>query len=93
MAKHADITPAQEEGLLDARTASGAEWLSRYSGALLNVFGTPQRVLVRGAGPGRDHEPAVDRAGARADAADGHPRHGPVREQAPQVRGAGGRRC
>ncbi|MBO9704673.1 MAG: aminotransferase class III-fold pyridoxal phosphate-dependent enzyme, partial [Arthrobacter sp.] len=50
MAKHADITPAQEEGLLDARTASGAEWLSRYSGALLNVFGTPQRVLVRGAG-------------------------------------------
>lgn len=50
MAKHADLTPAQEEGLLDPRTASGAEWLSRYSGALLNVFGTPQRVLVRGAG-------------------------------------------
>jgi acetylornithine aminotransferase len=29
---------------------SGAEWLSRYSSSLLGVFGTPQRVLVRGAG-------------------------------------------
>ncbi len=30
--------------------ASGAQWLSRYSSSLLGVFGTPQRVLVRGAG-------------------------------------------
>ncbi|WP_277526217.1 acetylornithine transaminase [Arthrobacter sp. ES3-54] len=30
--------------------SSGAEWLSRYSSSLLGVFGTPQRVLVRGAG-------------------------------------------
>lgn len=30
--------------------AKGEEWLQRYSGSLLNVFGTPQRVLVRGAG-------------------------------------------
>ncbi|MFC6151940.1 MULTISPECIES: acetylornithine transaminase [Mumia] len=26
------------------------EWLDRYSGALMNTFGTPQRVLVRGEG-------------------------------------------
>ncbi|WP_254785366.1 acetylornithine transaminase [Arthrobacter sp. ok362] len=31
-------------------SSSGAEWLSRYSSSLLGVFGTPQRVLVRGAG-------------------------------------------
>ena len=30
--------------------ASGAQWLSRYSSSLLGVFGTPQRVLVRGSG-------------------------------------------
>ncbi|MDT0171224.1 acetylornithine transaminase [Pseudarthrobacter sp. BRE9] len=29
---------------------SGSEWLARYSSSLMNVFGTPQRVLVRGAG-------------------------------------------
>jgi len=29
---------------------SGAEWLNRYSSSLMGVFGTPQRVLVRGAG-------------------------------------------
>ena len=29
---------------------TGAEWLSRYSSSLLGVFGTPQRVLVRGSG-------------------------------------------
>lgn len=30
--------------------SSGAEWLARYSSSLIGVFGTPQRVLVRGAG-------------------------------------------
>jgi acetylornithine aminotransferase len=30
--------------------SSGEQWLSRYSSSLLGVFGTPQRVLVRGAG-------------------------------------------
>nr|WP_239548689.1 acetylornithine transaminase [Arthrobacter tumbae] len=30
--------------------AQGKEWLQRYSNAVLGVFGTPQRVLVRGAG-------------------------------------------
>ncbi|AMM32401.1 Acetylornithine aminotransferase [Sinomonas atrocyanea] len=33
-----------------AGTSSGSEWLSRYSGSLMGVFGTPQRVLVRGQG-------------------------------------------
>ncbi|WP_284976646.1 acetylornithine transaminase [Arthrobacter sp. efr-133-TYG-104] len=30
--------------------SSGADWLARYSSSLMGVFGTPQRVLVRGAG-------------------------------------------
>lgn len=30
--------------------ANGAQWLQRYSSSLMGVFGTPQRVLVRGAG-------------------------------------------
>ncbi|MBT2520697.1 acetylornithine transaminase [Arthrobacter sp. ISL-28] len=30
--------------------ATGADWLARYSSSLMGVFGTPQRVLVRGAG-------------------------------------------
>lgn len=29
---------------------NAARWLDRYTGSLLNVFGTPQRVLVRGQG-------------------------------------------
>jgi acetylornithine/N-succinyldiaminopimelate aminotransferase len=30
---------------------TGQEWIERYQGALMNTFGTPQRVLVRGEGP------------------------------------------
>lgn len=30
--------------------SSGAQWLARYQRSLIGVFGTPQRVLVRGAG-------------------------------------------
>ncbi|UXM93268.1 acetylornithine transaminase [Paenarthrobacter sp. JL.01a] len=30
--------------------STGADWLARYSTSLMGVFGTPQRVLVRGAG-------------------------------------------
>ncbi|WP_345449872.1 acetylornithine transaminase [Arthrobacter gyeryongensis] len=30
--------------------SSGSDWLARYSSSLMGVFGTPQRVLVRGAG-------------------------------------------
>ncbi|MHA7239091.1 acetylornithine transaminase [Arthrobacter sp. TMS1-12-1] len=29
---------------------SGADWLARYGSSLMGVFGTPQRVLVRGSG-------------------------------------------
>ena len=32
------------------KTGTGADWLARYSSSLMGVFGTPQRVLVRGAG-------------------------------------------
>jgi acetylornithine aminotransferase len=31
-------------------STSGADWLARYGSSLLGVFGTPQRVLVRGSG-------------------------------------------
>ncbi|WP_018763593.1 acetylornithine transaminase [Arthrobacter sp. 135MFCol5.1] len=41
-------TPVAE--LVQTRGHAGSEWLSRYSTSLMNVFGTPQRVLVRGAG-------------------------------------------
>lgn len=30
--------------------SNGSDWLARYSSSLMGVFGTPQRVLVRGAG-------------------------------------------
>ncbi|WP_262364484.1 acetylornithine transaminase [Arthrobacter echini] len=38
--------------MLDELTGSGsgADWLARYTGSLLGVFGIPQRVLVRGSG-------------------------------------------
>ena len=38
----------QERG---AHRTGGQEWIERYQGALMNTFGTPQRVLVRGEGP------------------------------------------
>ncbi|GAB3275129.1 acetylornithine transaminase [Sinomonas notoginsengisoli] len=33
-----------------AGASSGSEWLARYQDSLMGVFGTPQRVLVRGQG-------------------------------------------
>lgn len=48
-----DVSPASDR---DAKASvmtgsgSGSEWLARYSSSLMGVFGTPQRVLVRGAG-------------------------------------------
>lgn len=42
------IESAAASALVDP--AKGNEWLQRYSNAVLGVFGTPQRVLVRGAG-------------------------------------------
>jgi acetylornithine/N-succinyldiaminopimelate aminotransferase len=38
----------QERG---ANRITGPEWIERYQGALMNTFGPPQRVLVRGEGP------------------------------------------
>jgi len=45
-------TPAGDTAVspvVDA-AGSGSEWLARYTDSLMNVFGTPQRVLVRGEG-------------------------------------------
>ena len=36
--------------LVETSGHAGSEWLARYSSSLMGVFGTPQRVLVRGAG-------------------------------------------
>jgi len=44
----ADIVPAAP--VLAELTGSGSDWLARYSKSLMGVFGTPQRVLVRGHG-------------------------------------------
>ncbi len=41
-------TPVAE--LVETQGHAGSEWLARYSSSLMGVFGTPQRVLVRGAG-------------------------------------------
>ena len=38
----------QERG---ANRITGSEWIERYQGALMNTFGPPHRVLVRGEGP------------------------------------------
>ncbi|WP_236783084.1 acetylornithine transaminase [Arthrobacter sp. QXT-31] len=49
-----DVSQAPDAGAAAATTivpsSSGSEWLARYSSSLMGVFGTPQRVLVRGAG-------------------------------------------
>ncbi|WJH25833.1 acetylornithine transaminase [Pseudarthrobacter defluvii] len=44
------IEKASVTELVETTGHAGSEWLSRYSSSLMNVFGTPQRVLVRGAG-------------------------------------------
>ena len=36
--------------LVETTGHAGSEWLARYSTSLMGVFGTPQRVLVRGSG-------------------------------------------
>jgi acetylornithine/N-succinyldiaminopimelate aminotransferase len=45
-----EVSPELTEIVEPHGHATGAQWLSRYSASLLGVFGTPQRVLVRGAG-------------------------------------------
>jgi len=39
-----------EDGLPVVEPGYGQAWTERYSGALMNTFGTPQKVLVRGEG-------------------------------------------
>ncbi|MFJ6279274.1 acetylornithine transaminase [Arthrobacter subterraneus] len=46
--KESSIESASASALVDQ--AKGKEWLQRYADSVLGVFGTPQRVLVRGAG-------------------------------------------
>jgi acetylornithine aminotransferase len=44
-------TPATTETTTElAAGAAGTAWTARYAGAIMNTFGTPQRVLVRGEG-------------------------------------------
>ncbi|MHA7155386.1 acetylornithine transaminase [Arthrobacter sp. TMN-50] len=47
---HADPNHTEQLAEVLDQQASGADWLTRYSASLLGVFGTPQRVLVRGTG-------------------------------------------
>jgi len=42
-------TPSEAQGILPA-AGTNAEWTERYAHALMNTFGTPKRVLVRGEG-------------------------------------------
>ena len=44
------VAKASVTELVETTGHAGSEWLSRYSSSLMGVFGTPQRVLVRGAG-------------------------------------------
>lgn len=44
------LDPRSEPAADLAGPGSGAEWTSRYTGAVMDTFGPPQRVLVRGEG-------------------------------------------
>ncbi|MHA7191574.1 acetylornithine transaminase [Arthrobacter sp. MDT2-16] len=48
--RHAAVAPTTDSAEVLAGAGSGADWLARYGEALMGVFGTPQRVLVRGSG-------------------------------------------
>lgn len=44
-------TGAELDPVTAGPPASSEQWTARYAGALMNTFGTPRRVLVRGEGP------------------------------------------
>jgi acetylornithine/N-succinyldiaminopimelate aminotransferase len=46
----AELAETPLTDLVETSGHAGSEWLARYSTSLMGVFGTPQRVLVRGAG-------------------------------------------
>jgi len=48
--RHRSPAPA-DAGLAPATDGSGAQWTERYTHAVMDTFGAPQRVLVRGEGP------------------------------------------
>ncbi|WP_105031612.1 acetylornithine transaminase [Arthrobacter ruber] len=48
--RNAAVAPTTDSAEVLAGAGSGADWLARYGEALMGVFGTPQRVLVRGSG-------------------------------------------
>lgn len=45
-----DVDLTTELALVGGDETSAARWTERYTGAVMNTFGTPQRVLVRGEG-------------------------------------------
>ena len=47
----AELETGDNTGELGLDQGSNAAWTQRYSSALMNTFGTPQKVLVRGEGP------------------------------------------
>ncbi|MBO0896684.1 acetylornithine transaminase [Arthrobacter sunyaminii] len=67
--------PSSAETVLDGLTGSSEDWLQRYGSSLMGVFGTPQRVLVRGSGCtvwDADGKPYLDLLGGIAVNALGH---------------------
>jgi len=48
--RHRSPAPA-DAGLAPATDGSSAQWTERYTHAVMDTFGAPQRVLVRGEGP------------------------------------------
>jgi acetylornithine/N-succinyldiaminopimelate aminotransferase len=49
-ATRADLAQVSDETLPVVEPGYGEAWTERYAGALMNTFGTPQKVLVRGEG-------------------------------------------
>jgi acetylornithine/N-succinyldiaminopimelate aminotransferase len=45
------MTASQVNRVEDVAPATSEQWLQRYSGAVMNTFGTPRATLVRGEGP------------------------------------------
>ncbi|MFZ3451811.1 acetylornithine transaminase [Arthrobacter sp. 7Tela_A1] len=71
----ANVPAAPAAPQLVDTSGTGSEWLARYTESLMGVFGTPQRVLVRGEGCtvwDADGKPYLDLLGGIAVNALGH---------------------
>ncbi|MCC3266345.1 acetylornithine transaminase [Arthrobacter gengyunqii] len=67
--------PSSADAVLAELTGTSEDWLRRYGSSLMGVFGTPQRVLVRGSGCtvwDADGKPYLDLLGGIAVNALGH---------------------